>query len=152
MKNEKIISIVRILLGWIFLYAGIVKVLDPTWSSGGYLKSAKTFTVLYAWFASPNIINITNWLNEWGLTLLGISLIFGVLVRLSSVLGALLMLLYYFPVLSFPYVGAHSFIVDEHIIYIVVLILMFSFRAGRIWGLDKYLVKIGWFKRLSFLS
>jgi len=57
---------------------------------------------------------------------------------LSSVLGALLMLLYYFPVLSFPYIKPHSYIVDEHIIYALALIFLAAIRAGRIYGLDNW--------------
>ena len=84
----------------------------------------------------PNILPTINFLNEWGQTLLGLSLILGVLIQIGSVLGALLMILYYLPVLSFPYVGTHSFLVDDHIIYLLVFILLGAVRAGEIWGLD----------------
>ena len=59
----------------------------------------------------------------------------GIFVRFSSLLGAALMLLYYFPVLEFPYV-AHSWLVDEHIIYALILLFFAAGRAGRVWGLD----------------
>ncbi len=125
-------------MGWMMFYAGITKVLNPAWSAEGYLKSAKTFTAFYAWLASPGMLPITNFVNEWGLTLLGVSLILGVFVRLSSICGAVLMLLYYFPILEFPYIGANSFLVDQHIIYISVLLLFAAFRAGRVWGLENW--------------
>jgi thiosulfate dehydrogenase (quinone) large subunit len=138
----------RVSLGWLFFYAGITKVLDPSWSAEGYLRSAKMFPEFYSWLASPEILPIINIVNEWGLTLLGISLIFGVFVRVSSLLGAFLMLLYYlpaaelrpfefFPQIFVPYIGEHSVIVDEHIIYIFVLLLFAAVKAGRAWGLDK---------------
>ena len=120
------------------LYAGITKVLNPQWSADGYLKGAKTFAGLYQWLLSPGILPVANFVNEWGLTLLGVSLILGIFVRLSSVLGAVLMLLYYFPVLVFPYAGEHSYIVDDHIIYAFVLLFLAAMRAGRIWGLDAW--------------
>lgn len=119
-------------------YAGIIKVIDPAWSAAGYLKGAKMFTGFYQLLLTPNILPIVNVMNEWGLTLLGLSLIFGVFVRLSSLLGAILMLLYYFPILDFPYPNLHAYIVDEHIIYISVLLLFASFRAGRTWGLENW--------------
>ena len=128
----------RLSIGWLMFYAGITKVLNPAWSAEGYLKSAKTFAAFYAWLASPAVLPITNFINEWGLTLLGVSLLLGVFVRLSSFCGALLMLLYYFPILEFPYVGGRSFLVDEHIVYIAVLLLLASLRAGRIWGLENW--------------
>jgi thiosulfate dehydrogenase [quinone] large subunit len=136
-KREKIVLLMlRLSMGWLMFYAGITKVLNPTWTAAGYLMNAKTFAGLYAWFAQPTILPITNFMNEWGLTLLGVSLILGIGVRFSSVLGALLMLLYYFPVLEFPYV-AHGFLVDEHIIYALVLVFFAAVRAGRIYGVDK---------------
>lgn len=117
-------------------YAGITKILNPEWSSAGYLNAAKTFPELYQWLASSEIISITNFFNEWGLTLLGASLILGVGVRLSAPLGALLMLLYYFPVLEFPYIAGNSFIVDEHIIYVVALLVLAATHGSRILSLE----------------
>ncbi|OGY67050.1 MAG: hypothetical protein A3H63_00545 [Candidatus Harrisonbacteria bacterium RIFCSPLOWO2_02_FULL_45_10c] len=128
----------RLSLGWLMFYAGITKVLDPAWSAEGYLKGAKTFAWFYQWLLSPQILPIINFINEWGLTLLGISLILGIFVRLSSLLGAVLMLLYYLPILDFPYPNPHSFLVDEHIIYIFVLLLFASLKAGRVWGLENW--------------
>lgn len=137
-QNQKIyLFLLRITMGWMFFYAGITKVLDPTWSASGYLRSAKSFVGLYEWFASPGILPIVNFINEWGLTLLGISLIFGIGVRLSSILGAVLMLLYYLA-LDFPYPNTHSLIIDEHIIYAVALLFLASLRAGRTWGLENW--------------
>lgn len=136
--------LLRISVGWMFFYAGITKVLNPNWSAVGYLKGAKTLTGFYQWLIQPNILPTINFLNEWGLTLLGISLILGVFVRLGSLLGAALMFLYYLPILDFPYPNPHSFLVDEHIIYAFVLIFFASIRAGRIWGLEHWCANL-WF-------
>ena len=130
--------LLRVSLGWMFFYAGITKILNPEWSAVGYLKGAKTFAGFYQFLTQPGILPITNFVNEWGLTLLGISLIFGVFVRLSSILGAAMMLLYYFPILDFPYPNAHSFIIDEHIIYAIALTLLAAWRAGRTYGLENW--------------
>ena len=143
-KNKLWLAALRISLGWLMFYAGITKVLNPEWSAAGYAKSAKTFSGLYEWFASPASIDLINFVNQWGLTLLGISLILGIGVRLSSTLGAVLMLFYYFPVLEFPYVE-HGYLVDDHIIYALVLVYLASVRAGRFFGLEE------WFSK-TFLS
>lgn len=132
------IFLLRISLGILFFYAGITKLLNPNWSAEGYLKEAKTFPDFYNFLLQPNILPIINFINEWGLTLLGISLLLGIFVRLSSKLGALLMLLYYIPILKFPYAGANSFLVDQHIIYIFSLLLLDSAKAGRYLGLEKW--------------
>lgn len=130
--------LLRVSMGWLLFYAGIIKILDPKWSAKGYIASAKTFPGFYQWLASENILPIINFLNEWGLVLIGVSLIVGFLTRWSSIFGALLMLLYYFPILNFPFAGQFSYIVDEHIIYALVFILFFVVDVGKYWGLDSY--------------
>lgn len=135
------ITALRIGMGWLFFYAGITKVLNPAWSALPYISSAKSFAGFYQWLSQPEYIGLVNQMNMWGLTLLGVSLILGAGVRISSIFGAVLMLLYYFPVLSFPYPNAHSFIVDEHIIYALVLIFFSLANVGKIYGLDGYLAR-----------
>ena len=137
-KPDLYIFLLRVSLGVMFFYAGITKVINPDWSAAGYLKGAKTFSEFYNFLLQPDMLPIINFINEWGLTLLGASLLLGVFVRLSSKLGALLMLLYYIPILKFPYVGTNSFLVDQHIIYIFSLFLIGELRAGRYWGLEKW--------------
>ena len=128
----------RLAIGWLMFYAGMTKILDPNWSAAGYTNGAKTFSGFYQWLASPGIMPVVNLGNEWGLALLGLSLILGIGVALSSILGAVLMLLYYLPILDFPYPNPHSFLVDEHIIYIFVFLLFASLRAGRVWGMENW--------------
>jgi thiosulfate dehydrogenase (quinone) large subunit len=138
-KSQRIVLfLLRLSLGWYMFYAGITKVLDPEWSAAGYLGGAKILGGFYGWLASPGIIPFVNFVNEWGLTLLGISLILGVFVRLSSILGALLMFLYYLP-LGIIHPDTHSMFVDDHIIFILVLLLFHFSDAGKIWGLDSKL-------------
>lgn len=143
-KNQKVsLFLLRLSLGWLFFYAGITKVLDPNWTAAGYLKAAQTATGLYQWFASPQNIGWVNFLNEWGLTLVGAALILGVFVRLAALSGILLMILYYLPILNFPYVGkgTTSFLVDQHIIFILALLLLWAFDAGKYWGLKPMVKK-----------
>jgi len=126
----------RIAMGMYFLYAGLSKIIDPAWSAVGYLSGAKTFTGLFEWFALPQNIGWVNFMNEWGLTLIGIALLVGLFSRVTAIGGALFMLLYYFPVLNFPYAGPHGFIVDEHILWILIFVVFYATRVGRFWGLD----------------
>lgn len=133
------ILLLRWSMGWLFFYAGITKVLNPAWSAAGYIKNAKTLAGFYNWLASPPYIGWVNFLNEWGLTLIGVSLILGLAVRWSSIAGALLMILYYLPILNFPYAGEHSYLVDEHVIYFLVFLLFYLSKAGEYWGLDRFI-------------
>ena len=146
-KAQKIcLVLLRLSLGFMYLYAGLNKVLDSAWTSQGYLESAKGFSAFYAWLASPSLLPAVDFMNEWGLTLLGVSLILGIFVRLSGVLGATLMLLYYLP-LGFPYPNEHALIVDEHIIYASALLYLAAIQAGRVYGLDAWCAKLPICKR-----
>ncbi|HEY4476765.1 MAG TPA: DoxX family protein [Candidatus Paceibacterota bacterium] len=131
----------RVSLGVLFFYAGITKVVDSTWSAAGYIGGAKTFTSFYQLFLNPIILPIVNFLNAWGLTILGVALILGLFVRLSSILGIVLMLLYYFAAGPFPYPNAHAWVVDDHIVYALLLLFFASVRAGRYWGMDRFLFR-----------
>lgn len=145
-KSQKLfLFLARVSLGWLMFYAGITKLLNPNWSAAVYLTNAKILTGFYAWLASPAILPIINFVNAWGLTLLGISLVLGVGVRLSSILGSIMMLLYYLP-LGIIHPDAHSFIVDDHIIYGLLLLFFAASRAGRVWGMD------GWSANSAFCA
>lgn len=144
MSNFQKISLflLRLTMGWLFFYAGITKVINPSWSAAGYLKGAKNLVWFYQWLLTPNILPYINFINEWGLTLLGVSLILGVAVRWSAIAGSVLMLLYYLVILDFPYPDKNSFLVDQHIIFILILILFIAFNAGRVWGLEEWYSKL----------
>ncbi|MDO8504545.1 MAG: DoxX family protein [Candidatus Liptonbacteria bacterium] len=128
----------RVSLGWLFFYSGITKILNPDWSAAGYIKGAQIFPSFFAWLLRPDILPTVNFLNEWGQLLLGVSLIIGFLVRPSAFFGAALLALYYLAALKFPYPNANSYIVDEHIIYIFILLYFAAIRAGKVFGLDGY--------------
>jgi thiosulfate dehydrogenase [quinone] large subunit len=129
--------LLRVSMGWLFLYAGITKVADASWSAESYIKGATLFPGFFGYLLQPGVLPKVNLLNEWGLVLIGAALILGVFVRIAAPLGALLMLLYYIPLLAPPYThpNPHSYIVDEHVIYIFALLALAALNAGRVWGL-----------------
>ncbi|MBE7524813.1 DoxX family membrane protein [candidate division WWE3 bacterium] len=153
MKTPNILlAFLRLSLGWIFFWAGISKVADPAWSAAGFLKNAQTFHSFFSWWASPSVLPVTNFLNEWGLLLIGLSLITGLFVRLSSFFGILLMALYYCARLKFPYPDANSFIVDSHIVYALLLGYFIAMRAGRVYGLDGKIQKLKRWKNIKWIG
>jgi thiosulfate dehydrogenase [quinone] large subunit len=126
-------------MGWLFLYSGIVKVMDKAWSAENYIKGAKILPQLFNFLLDPAVLPYVNLVNKWGLVAIGLSLVIGLFVRWSAIAGAILMMLYYLPVLQFPYVGNNFFIVDEHIIYTLVLLFLAIVSAGQVWGFDRRL-------------
>jgi thiosulfate dehydrogenase [quinone] large subunit len=141
----------RLLVGWHFLYEGLVKVLNPKWTSLGYLMDSQGwFSSLFHSLASDaGTLGVINFLNEWGLILIGLSLILGILVRVGCIGGALLLLLYY---LSHPpFIGSEELFmlpregsylwVDRNLIEIAALAVLYVFPTSRVFGLDGYLLK-----------
>lgn len=114
-------------MGILFFWAGYTKLIDPVWSAAGYIAGSKVFNGFYAWLLQPNILPVVNFLNEWGLTLIGAALLLGVFVRFASFFGLIIMILYYLPI----YPPAHG-LVDEHIIYSAVFLVLMGFGAGEI--------------------
>lgn len=134
-RPKLLIFLLRVSLGWIFFYSGLMKILDRSWSAKGFLRTAKTFPELFQWFAQPQNILWVDMANKWGQVLIGTALILGVAVPIAAVAGVLLMVLYYFPGLRFPYVGQQGFLIDQHVIYALALLLLMRLRAGNYWGL-----------------
>lgn len=124
----------RIGMGILFFSAGWVKITDPLWSAAGYISGSKIFTEFYGWLATPTVLPAVNFLNEWGLTLIGAALIFGIFVRIASFFGFAMMILYYLP----AYPTEHG-LVDEHIIYSFVFMVFMSYGAGKILTLNNWI-------------
>ena len=126
-------------MGWYLFHAGIVKILNPEWTSVGFLSHAQ-FS-FFNIFLYPSVLPIVDFLNEWGLTLIGLSFIFGVAVRISSVFGALILMLYYFAH-GFPRPDEHTYIVNMHVIFSLVLLYLGKINAGEIMGLSSWLKEL----------
>ncbi|MBI4435542.1 DoxX family protein [Candidatus Uhrbacteria bacterium] len=126
--------VLRLVLGFLFFFAGWSKLTTDAWSAAGFLQNA---TGPFAtWFQSLAGNGVVDFLNMWGLTLIGLALIFGLLVRTASAFGIVLMTLYYFA----DFVGntAHG-LIDEHVVYAVVLFFFLVGGVGHVWGLDALL-------------
>ena len=95
--SSYLLTVLRILVGWHFLYEGIIKLINPVWTSKFYLLGTKwIFAGLFHWMASsPDVLKVVDFLNIWGLILIGLSLFIGLYVRWSSLAGAVLLLFYF---------------------------------------------------------
>lgn len=138
------IVLLRVAMGWILFQGGITKVLDPSWTAAGFLQNAipegNPFMGLWASMAGAPLIDF---LNMWGLTLTGLGLILGAFVRWNAFWGAILMLFYWLASLEGGLAAglpvAHGWVVDDHIVYAVLLFGLGAFGAGRILGVDAML-------------
>lgn len=137
--SRTLLLLLRLSLAWVFLYAASHQVFVPGWSVAGFLSSTKTFNGLFTLFTGPVIAPIISFLVSYGHLLIGLSLLVGLAVRVSAAFGILLMLLYWMAHMDFPYItNTNNFIVDDHIVYALVLALLIVVRAGHIFGLDSW--------------
>lgn len=134
-----LIFLLRIALGWTFLYAASHQVFVADFSIVGFLNSTKTFHWLFAPLTGPVIAPVISFLVAYGHLLIGLSLISGLMVRLSAAFGIFIMLTYWLAHMDFPYIGdTNSYLVDFHIVDALVLGLLIATRAGHVWGLDAW--------------
>ena len=138
----------RLTMAWTFLYAASHQVFDPKWSVVGFLSHTKTFHDLFAVFTTPTMAPITTFLVEYGHLLIGLSLLFGLLVRVSAAFGVMLMLTYWMAHMDFPFIeNTNNLLVDYHIVYAGVLVVLIAKKAGHVLGLDGWLESSGFVER-----
>lgn len=141
--------VLRMAIGWHFLYEGVAKLANPNWSSAGYLLDSEGF--LKGFFnylaANPTVLNVVDQLNIWGLILTGLFLITGFLSRYAIIAGVGLLSMYY---LSHPpFIGMRFampsegsyLIVNKVLLELIALAVLFVFPTNREFGLDRFIFR-----------
>ena len=155
-KNLKRIlyTLIRIAIGWHFLYEGISKLFIPGWSAESYLlNSPGPFSAFYQSLASnPVLLKTVDILNIYGLILIGTGLFIGLWIRYASAAGILVLILYYF---AYPPFGISAFDSIESHVYIInrsfieaALLCFFMFSGIKGYGIEN-LASIRRFLRMN---
>ncbi len=151
----KATAIMRIALGFGFLYAGLEKALDLSgggpFSAAGFLKFATLGTLpgsnpkvvvnpthdLWVSLASNGalmpVINTLVVLGEIGI---GLALVLGLATRFAGVMGALLTGLFFVASWSFA-----NGVINEQFLYAALSLYLAFVGAGAVWGLDGVLAR-----------
>ena len=136
----------RVLIGWHFLYEGSVKLLNPDWSAKGFLMDSEgLFKEWFFWMANTEgLIETINFLNQWGLVLIGLSLILGMFSKIASISGIIMLAMFYMshpPLIGVDYMmpseGSYL-IVNKNLIELSMLIVLALIPTSRIIGIDRY--------------
>ena len=153
----------RVTMGWVLLQGGVTKLityLDATpennWTAAGYLANAipegNPFVGLWGAMAGSPLIDA---LVMWGLTLTGLGLILGALVRWNAFWGAVMMLFFWAASLEGGLMAglplAHGWVVDDHLVYAALLFGLGAIGAGRILGLDSRIESMGFVRNNRWL-
>lgn len=113
--RDGLYALLRMAIGWHFLYEGVWKLVQENWSAKGFLQSSDWFAgpLFKALAANPAVMCGIDFANEWGLVLIGLGLIAGVLARWAAGAGALLLVFYY--VCQPPWLNATG---DAHYLFL----------------------------------
>lgn len=141
-----LVLLLRLTMGWIFVWAGFDKLVRG-FDASGFLVNA-TKGPLGGWFQSLGendaAVDVINPLVTWGQILIGTALIFGITVRWAAFWGAAMMFLLY--IAQFP--PEFNPFMEYYLVYIVVLGLLGALGAGRILGLDSWIERLPWVRRV----
>ncbi|MCE5306346.1 MAG: DoxX family protein [Acidobacteriales bacterium] len=148
-KEKWAIAVLRIVIGWHFLYEGYIKLMTPGWTATGYLKSATgpLSGFFYNLASNDSLTRIIDALNIWGLVLVGLGLMFGVLVRTAAGGGMALLALYYLaqPPLFSPSAGAMTegayLLVNKNLVELCALLVVAFLPASEI-GLGPLIARL----------
>jgi uncharacterized membrane protein YphA (DoxX/SURF4 family) len=146
-KNKLVptfLAVLRIVIGWHFLYEGVVKLMNPAWTARPFLEGSRwIFGDLFRWMISGNTgMWIIDTVNAYGLTIIGLALILGLFTRVALWAGASLLLMYY---IAYPPFGGFSYgapsegsylIVNKNLVELIAMILLSFTEAGMFFGLD----------------
>ena len=144
----------RMIIGWHFLYEGLSKLFAGGWTSAGYLMGSKwLFASLFHWIAqNPLMLSIADFVTMWGSIAIGLLLFFGLFTRVTSSAAAILILLLY--IAQPPLIGlvgeatgeGHYLIVNKNLIEFLMLTLFIFIPRSELFGLDR------WWSRVRLLA
>ncbi len=138
------VILMRLLIGWHFLYEGVLKLFNPEWTAKGYLMSADWLTGLFHWLASDGMIGITDFMNVLCLIAVGITLVLGLFERIGAMVGMMLLVLYYLAHPALPGsdpAGAEGsyWLVNKNLVEAAALWVVYSIPTSHKFGLGIFM-------------
>jgi len=145
--------ILRVLIGWYFLYEGLTKIMATNWSSYAYLRDSKgVFAPFFTMLTDhPFVMDVVNAINMYGLTAIGLCLILGCFVKYANIGAIGLLTLYYLshpPLIDVHYLirpeGSYMW-VDKNLIMLCAIVVLMLFPTSKEIGIDRFIYR----KKLS---
>jgi thiosulfate dehydrogenase (quinone) large subunit len=157
--QQTALVVLRTLIGWHFLYEGYFKLMLPGWTRGGqvlgdwsaagYLRaSSGPFGDFFRGMAGSGLAKWIDVLIPVALLLVGLSLLLGLFTQ-TGCLGALGLLTVFYvsaiPTAGVPQPGTEGtyLLVSKTLLEWAAVLALYSFRTGRIAGLDLLLARRG---------
>jgi thiosulfate dehydrogenase [quinone] large subunit len=136
--------VLRIFIGWHFFYEGLAKLINPYWTAAGYLAESQGW--FSGWFlriaSNPSALAVVDFLNVWGLIVIGLGLMLGLFARPATIAGIVLLALYY--VAAPPFAGytygmpaeGSYLVVNKVLIELAALCVLLAFPTSKVFGFD----------------
>lgn len=145
-----VLVVLRLSIGWHLLYEGISKMLNPAWSSVGFLKESQwIMSGIAHWIISHgNVLTVVDFMNTWGLIAIGLGLILGLSARLAAISGGILLLIYFLnnaPIIGIEYsipTEGNNLIISKTFIEAISLFVLAVFPTSSIIGLDMFITRL----------
>ncbi len=141
--------ILRVAIGWHFLFEGLAKISNPNWTSYLYLMDSKGIleNIFKSLAENEQSLIFVDYLNIWGLILIGLFLMLGLFSRQAIIAAITLLSLYYLshpPFFGLDYIlpstGSY-WIIDKTLIEIFALAVLLVFPTSKEIGLDRFIIK-----------
>jgi thiosulfate dehydrogenase [quinone] large subunit len=149
--------LLRTLIGWHFLYEGLMKLVSPAWtragvplgrfSAAGYLRSAQgPLADVFKSLADSAWLPWINAVMTWSLVVVGLLLILGLFTQAAGWGALALLTLFYLSWLPThgvmePGAEGNYLLVNKNLIEWTAVAVLLTFRTGRIAGLDLLLAR-----------
>lgn len=144
-KQKLVLVLLRLLIGWHFLYEACVKLQNSSWSSRTYLLDYKGTTkeLFFDIAQSETLLHLADQITIWGLLIVGSLLILGLFAKYAKYLGILFLGLYYLshpPLIGLDYAlpseGSYLWI-DKNLIEMAAMVVLLYFPTSQYIGLDR---------------
>lgn len=146
MKGIKLyaLTLLRVAIGWHFLFEGLSKLFTPAWTSADYLLLSNwIFAGFFHWIANhAGVLSAVDFMVTWGLIFIGLALFLGLFDRLAAIAGMLLIAMFWLanpPLTALDFGVPHEgnyLIVDKNLVEFFALLVLCLFPTGKYLGLE----------------
>ena len=149
MKNVKYtkwqlfsLVLLRVFIGWHFLYEGVIKLYNPSWTAKSYLLTSQGFIKsFYVWMAGDSFISVVDTIMVAGLLVVGVGVMAGIMTRWVAVAGSIILLLLYLahPALlglSSGLSAGNYWLINNNLIEIAALMVIYQFPVSYYFSLE----------------
>jgi uncharacterized membrane protein YphA (DoxX/SURF4 family) len=143
------LTLLRMAIGWHFLFEGLSKLFTPGWSSADFLLLSNwIFSGFFHWIANnAGLLSVADFAVTWGLILIGISLFAGIFDRIACISGMLLIAMFWLanpPLTGLDFGVPHEgnyMVIDKNLVEFFALLLLSLFPSGKYLGLEHFFRK-----------